>query len=500
MADYELKNSLDPTLPKESRKELLRSEVTRDALSNRSVIASILLNKARMSVRKLAPRQQEDMEDDDTSTLFKSASSRSKRRRLDHLTWEEKLQRKKMKNRVAAQTSRDRKKAKLDELEQTVKMLTQECIMLRSQNESLLNETKRLRKELDTKNREERYCTLCQARVHCVVPSLGSAVSPNDPAAGWDSTVGSAPDTNTRSNCSIEDPDHLPTLEELCSDLQDDDYIERLEELAESLLREVNIEVQATPDKSNEQVSIKDDSDEKSSHPETVVGQTSENVEANRASGSVGDASYLTADSSLSNYHPVVCSTRSDAQGVMTNATTGQTTPSLAIKTEVEIKQESEVAHDLETTFYGTYDEATNSITIIYPGQEDADIGIQECVQEISTDDDIVCHDMDGTVVHNVTHDTVAEVTTDIKYLKPPPLRGYSTQFSPAYTCRTDTMSPASINSDTDSCVVPQMDSISSTDCGYESHDSPSVDSHCRYSYFNDFWQENFRDLFPALA
>lgn len=86
-----------------------------------------------------------------------------------------------MKNRVAAQTSRDRKKAKLDELEQTVKMVTQECIMLRSQNESLLNETKRLRKELDTKNGEERYCTLCQARVHCVVPSLGSAVSLNDP-------------------------------------------------------------------------------------------------------------------------------------------------------------------------------------------------------------------------------------------------------------------------------------------------------------------------------
>lgn len=87
----------------------------------------------------------------------------------------------KMKNRVAAQTSRDRKKAKLDELELTVRTLTQECVALRSQNDTLLNETKRLRKELDTKNREERYCTLCQARVHCVVPSLGSAVSPNNP-------------------------------------------------------------------------------------------------------------------------------------------------------------------------------------------------------------------------------------------------------------------------------------------------------------------------------
>lgn len=238
-----------------------------------------------------------------------------------------------------------------------------------------------------------------------------------------------------------------------------------------------------------------------------MVGQTSENVETNRTSGGVSepsevtDASYLPADSSSSNCHPVVCGARSDAQRVA-NATTNRTTsPSIktevAIKTEVEIKQESELAHDLETTLYGTYDEATNSITIIYPTDENADIGIQECVQEISTDDGVVCHAVDDAVVA-----PTAEVTTDIKYLTPPPLRGYSTQFSPAYTCRTDTMSPMSINSDTDSCVVPQMDNASSMDCGYESHDSSLVDSHCRHSYFNDafLWQENFRELFPALA
>ncbi|EFN75733.1 hypothetical protein EAI_09735 [Harpegnathos saltator] len=284
-------------------------------------------------------------------------------------------------------------------------------------------------------------------------------------------------------------------------------------------------------------VSVKDDPVKKSGHPETVVGQTSENVEANRAGEGVNDASYLIADFSSSVYHPASCAARSEAQQRVSS-----TTSPLAIKTEVEIKQESELTHDMEATFYGTYDEATNSITIIYPGEENAGIGIQECVQEISTDDGVVCHPVDDiaaaataaaaatTTTNSTTTSTTTtttsttttppptspttttppptspttitgttDVTSNVRYLSPPPIHSYSTQFSPAYTCRTDTMSPASINSDADSCVVPQMDSAS-MDCGYESHDSPSVDSHCRYSYFNDFWHENFRELFPALA
>lgn len=69
---------------------------------------------------------------------------RGKKRRLDHLTWEEKLQRKKLKNRVAAQTSRDRKKARMEEMDQTIQEqsdqiseLQDKCDMLQSEKEAI---------------------------------------------------------------------------------------------------------------------------------------------------------------------------------------------------------------------------------------------------------------------------------------------------------------------------------------------------------------------------
>ncbi|CAK1552591.1 unnamed protein product [Leptosia nina] len=69
----------------------------------------------------------------------------SRKRRLDHLTWEEKMQRKKLKNRVAAQTSRDRKKAKMDEMDSKInhfmavnERLVKEVEELKAMNERLL--------------------------------------------------------------------------------------------------------------------------------------------------------------------------------------------------------------------------------------------------------------------------------------------------------------------------------------------------------------------------
>ncbi|XP_046650311.1 uncharacterized protein LOC124341305 [Daphnia pulicaria] len=67
-----------------------------------------------------------------------------KRQRLDHMTEQEKFLRRKMKNRVAAQTARDKKKAKMDELEDVVINLRAENNRLKAENQQLLAENARL--------------------------------------------------------------------------------------------------------------------------------------------------------------------------------------------------------------------------------------------------------------------------------------------------------------------------------------------------------------------
>lgn len=296
-------------------------------------------------------------------------------------------------------------------------------------------------------------------RLYCILTGIYRV--PRTPsAAGWDSTAGIVPDANTRSCNSAEDTDHLPPFEELFGDLQGDDYIERLEELAESLLREVTAEVEANPRRTNEQVPLKEDSVKECHHSEGMVGQTPKNVEAHSSSRSM---------SINQPWHPV-SSTGS------TSITVNASTP-VSIKNEVEVKQEPDTP-DLDTV-YGTYDEATNSITIIYPGEE-SDMGIQECVEEVSTDD--VC------------------LIEDSSYLTPN--RYDSHQFSPAYTC-TDSMSPSSIHSeDTDTGSTKTKSDANVSDGGYESHGSPSPDTHNSKPNLalSDLWHESFSELFPMLA
>lgn len=95
-------------------------------------------------------------EESSTSSSMEEFLSRGKKRRLDHLTWEEKLQRKKLKNRVAAQTSRDRKKAKMEDMEKTIDEQSDKISELQSKCDLLAQEKNAIYgKYLDLESRFE---------------------------------------------------------------------------------------------------------------------------------------------------------------------------------------------------------------------------------------------------------------------------------------------------------------------------------------------------------
>lgn len=89
-----------------------------------------------------------------------------KRERLTHLTAEEKLNRRKMKNRVAAQTARDRKKIRSQRLEDVVRDLLRE-------NEQLRIENAELRETVAQNQTETPSTTSCQ--IATPMTTFGSA-------------------------------------------------------------------------------------------------------------------------------------------------------------------------------------------------------------------------------------------------------------------------------------------------------------------------------------
>merc|ERR1711962_1702018 len=70
-----------------------------------------------------------------------------KRANLDHLTPEEKLMRRKLKNRVAAQNARDKKRVKMDDMEEKIKRLEQQNKLLMEKQQDLIALSQRLMKE-----------------------------------------------------------------------------------------------------------------------------------------------------------------------------------------------------------------------------------------------------------------------------------------------------------------------------------------------------------------
>lgn len=121
------------------------------------------------NTKVLIPRIQRDSCFSDSSSsdvIIRSTPGR--KRKLDHLTQEEKIQRKKLKNRVAAQTSRDRKKKQMEEMSVTVERQEKELSQLRAKCEQLKTKCEKLEKE----NRKLKAQNLSSKQLHVVTHSI----------------------------------------------------------------------------------------------------------------------------------------------------------------------------------------------------------------------------------------------------------------------------------------------------------------------------------------
>lgn len=134
--------------------------------------------------------------DSDAEGSVMSMSTNSgggRKRKLDHLTPEEKLQRKKLKNRVAAQTSRDRKKAKMEDMEHKIatqadeiKTLTETCKALRKERDDMRQQYLKIEKrcnDLEEKLAEqEKHLKQTQLDADIASRFIGSVTNTNGSA------------------------------------------------------------------------------------------------------------------------------------------------------------------------------------------------------------------------------------------------------------------------------------------------------------------------------
>lgn len=106
------------------------------------------------------------LDDTDMMEDFEEETCPRKRRRLTHLTPEERLMRRKLKNRVAAQVARDRKKQRMSELEEALTDMETENKLLNAENDALRLQTSQLGEE-NQKLRERLGLTdeICEVNV-----------------------------------------------------------------------------------------------------------------------------------------------------------------------------------------------------------------------------------------------------------------------------------------------------------------------------------------------
>ncbi|XP_077318211.1 LOW QUALITY PROTEIN: X-box-binding protein 1 [Lithobates pipiens] len=201
-----------------------------------------------------------------------------KRQRLTHLSPEEKALRRKLKNRVAAQTARDRKKARMGELEQQVldlelenEKLLIENKLLREKSHGLITENQELRQRLgldalDVKEEEE-IEVFVQSREDEVSPVTGSAERSTQTTCP--SAAGAGPDVHE--------------LDSICMDPDSPDSSDSESDILLGLLESLDSEILLGYQESlswDQQQEVSSESDSIPTAPSSPVGTPSIKLEA----------------------------------------------------------------------------------------------------------------------------------------------------------------------------------------------------------------------------
>lgn len=159
----DIRNSLSSEFPDESQSfDLLMDAVTSNsAIKATSKYSTAPAGNGRTNQQMNSAMPTGNAKGDklDLTEAKSGTTSKPKRRRecLNHLTFEEKMMRRKLKNRLSAQSARDRKKDKMVNLQDHLETLDKEKMealrqneILRLQNEYLEKENVKLRRQLES--------------------------------------------------------------------------------------------------------------------------------------------------------------------------------------------------------------------------------------------------------------------------------------------------------------------------------------------------------------
>lgn len=108
-----------------------------------------------MTPKILIPKKRDDSCSDSSCTDYMvSGTMPGRKRKLAHLSFEEKVQRKKLKNRVAAQTSRDRKKKQMEEMQETIEQQEKKITSLERRCDQITNERNKIQAKYEKLERD----------------------------------------------------------------------------------------------------------------------------------------------------------------------------------------------------------------------------------------------------------------------------------------------------------------------------------------------------------